>query len=459
MLTVELRQCKAKKVKCGEEKPRCSNCDKNGEDVCDYSIRLNWDSKLSKRKGIEFHEASGQVTPKSSASSTIPGMGTMSFAVDSSRNMPQIFRSHSHSTSRSSGTFLSQVDGHSRSGSPTPTASSFSLEEPSPILSPPPPLFTESPIFSNVRPSGPHPTNSAKRPRHGSVSEPVFGVGAGYGYVSGYSPNFMNSYVPTYNQNNKPSMRELPQFTDPYTHEPLDPILYREDYSKSNHDTMPPPRSSIASQEDNRKMSVPYDPDDDPRRMSVNSLLIKEESEAKQRPAMSRHDSDDRMQFYGIDRGLPDLDIPRNNDQQVLDVTTPVMSHAQTERRDSSTEFGFSSTANSVAGYASNLHVKISKTLLPLPSVLHNNPMNLMYFHFFIEHTARILVPHDCPANPFKIILPQSRYFPSSFMMVLIFTVAVRDDDLLYLLLAYSASHRARLLDHPEPTNRIAYVA
>lgn len=40
--------------------------------------------------------------------------------------------------------------------------------------------------------------------------------------------------------------------------------------------------------------------------------------------------------------------------------------------------------------------------------------------------------------------------------MILILIVAVRDNDLLYLLLAYSASHRARLLDHPEPTNRIA---
>ena len=34
--------------------------------------------------------------------------------------------------------------------------------------------------------------------------------------------------------------------------------------------------------------------------------------------------------------------------------------------------------------------------------------------------------------------------------------MAVRDDNLLHLLLAYSASHRARLLGHREPTNRIA---
>ena len=34
--------------------------------------------------------------------------------------------------------------------------------------------------------------------------------------------------------------------------------------------------------------------------------------------------------------------------------------------------------------------------------------------------------------------------------------MAIRDDNLLHLLLAYSASHRARLLGHREPTNRIA---
>jgi hypothetical protein len=35
--------------------------------------------------------------------------------------------------------------------------------------------------------------------------------------------------------------------------------------------------------------------------------------------------------------------------------------------------------------------------------------------------------------------------------------VAVRDENIMYLLLAFSASHRARLLNHPEPVNRIAH--
>ena len=389
------RNCKAKKVKCGEEKPRCSNCDKNGEDVCDYSIRLNWNSNLGKRRGPETPDQSDPGTPGSTSSGVLPGMGTMSFAIETGRSVPSLARSSSHMTTHSTASFLSQLDSHPRSGSPTPTASSFTIDAASPHLSTPPPTFVVRQTSPYARPSGPNPTNPAKRPRHGSISEPILRNGSGYELTSA------------------PMQSQIPQFTNPYTNEPLDPCLYTDNaITVTNEDTMPPPNSGRGSTslsvDSSRKMSVAYDPDDDPRRMSVNSLLIKEESEAKTRPSVSRYDSDDRMQFYGIDRGLPDFDVPRNIDRTVLDVTTPIMTHTETERRDSSTEFGFSSTANSVAGYTHNLQVRISKNLLPLPDVLLNNPMNLMYFHFFIEHTARILVPHDCPANPFKIILPQS---------------------------------------------------
>lgn len=85
--------------------------------------------------------------------------------------------------------------------------------------------------------------------------------------------------------------------------------------------------------------------------------------------------------------------------------------------------------------------------------------MNMLYFHHFLNHTARILVPHDCSENPFKSILPQSRYHNnvhSHFTLLTTLPVAVSDINLLHLLLAYSASHRARLLQHPEPANRIA---
>jgi hypothetical protein len=45
------RPCKARKVKCDEAKPTCLNCQRQDE-VCDYSIRLNWDGR-GKRKADE----------------------------------------------------------------------------------------------------------------------------------------------------------------------------------------------------------------------------------------------------------------------------------------------------------------------------------------------------------------------------------------------------------------------
>ncbi|KXL47288.1 hypothetical protein M433DRAFT_77072 [Acidomyces richmondensis BFW] len=75
--------------------------------------------------------------------------------------------------------------------------------------------------------------------------------------------------------------------------------------------------------------------------------------------------------------------------------------------------------------YAQPVPVRIPKALEPLPNELLHNQMNLLYFHHFINHTGRIMM-------------------------------AVRNTHLLHLLLAFSASHRARLLNHPEPARRIA---
>jgi hypothetical protein len=91
--------------------------------------------------------------------------------------------------------------------------------------------------------------------------------------------------------------------------------------------------------------------------------------------------------------------------------------------------------------YSERVPIEIPNRLFPLPTKLTNNNMNLLYFHHFLNHTARILIPYDCPINPYRTVLPQ---------------MAVEDDDLLNLMLAYSACHRARLLRGEEPVTRIA---
>ncbi|THY69130.1 hypothetical protein D6C86_09290 [Aureobasidium pullulans] len=134
------------------------------------------------------------------------------------------------------------------------------------------------------------------------------------------------------------------------------------------------------------------------------------------------------MDILGYDQGLPDLDLPKNNDKEALGQNTsiPIDSPQQ---------------CSSDFYYSAPVPVTIPNSLMPVPSVLLENPMNLIYCHYFINYTANVLVTHQCPSNPFSTILPQ---------------LAMQDDNLLRLLLAYAACHRARLLRHAEPKNRIA---
>lgn len=234
--------------------------------------------------------------------------------------------------------------------------------------------------------------------------------------------------------------------------------------SKSPYDShlgMPPtPAPSLVTPDDahNRSISrLAHVAQDSPdlRRLSVKSLLSDD----------SPADSGNETPFipstvttptigYGVDRGFPDLDVPRNDDSAALNGVSPLLARSDSlelaldaEADDYfPPEFGFglygSNSPHDQGGYyARPVTVTIPRGLLPLPSILQDNPMNLLYFHHFLNHTARILVPHDCSANPFRNILPQ---------------MAVRDINLMHLLLAYSASHRALLLKHPEPATRIA---
>ena len=181
----------------------------------------------------------------------------------------------------------------------------------------------------------------------------------------------------------------------------------------------------------------------DLRRLSVKSLLS-EPSEEAERPRFSRSESLG-YRTYGFDHGFEDLDVPRNDDTNVILPKSPDLRRASAAVSEVSTSSG-EPDARQIAFepggyYAQPVAVKIPKFLEPLPEELLNNHMNLLYFHHFINHTGRILVPHDCPENPFRGVLPQ---------------MAVRDKHLLHLMLAFSASHRARLLNHDEPANRIA---
>ncbi|RAL12030.1 fungal specific transcription factor domain-containing protein [Aspergillus homomorphus CBS 101889] len=154
---------------------------------------------------------------------------------------------------------------------------------------------------------------------------------------------------------------------------------------------------------------------------------------------------------YGLDRGRPDLDLNKNDDHSAIDINyaldlinsqkiDPSTRDAEDINLEDAEKEAFD--RSKYMYYASPVPINIPRYLSPLPPSLVKTPINLMYFHHFLNHTAKMLVPHDCDDNPFISVLP---------------TLAISDSNLLNLTLAYSASHRARYLEHPEPANRIAH--
>lgn len=147
------------------------------------------------------------------------------------------------------------------------------------------------------------------------------------------------------------------------------------------------------------------------------------------------------MSIYGYDWGTPDYGRPHNNDHEALSLYAGgrnVESHAES-RADSLGPI--TPPAKDEFYYSQPVPVSFPRELNPLPTFVLENGMNMMYFHYFINYTSRMLVTHDCSSNPFRTVLPQ---------------LALYDDNLLSLVLAFAACHRARLLQHAEPINRIA---
>jgi hypothetical protein len=162
----------------------------------------------------------------------------------------------------------------------------------------------------------------------------------------------------------------------------------------------------------------PTYPPTDPRRLSVQSLVSGTQDTGLQvynSESVTRRMypvTDSISTTYGYDMGLPDFDTSRNNDDSAISIFSP-----QTNIRELEDDFTFFDgeprTRKMAFGkggyYFKPVQIRIPKSLEPLPPLLVGNKMNLLYFHHFINHTARILVPHDCESNPFRVILPESK--------------------------------------------------
>ncbi|KAF1942681.1 hypothetical protein EJ02DRAFT_488232 [Clathrospora elynae] len=412
--------CKARKVKCGEERPHCTKCERQGE-TCDYGIRLNWGGRAGREKIGTGSEAS-------SAASASPYQSTFSFeddippAMSPSKSTQVIDPSLMHMTPRRITSPLSlNPNSHHQDADTSPTSAPYSQTEfqdmfafPSHTVS-----IVEAFSYSNA---GFTSVKAGMLPPQGSVDSPAKRQKYGHS-VDSPATTLSDSYSPNTGS--------------PIPYSPYMAMSLTPNSSVGSEGPAPSQQDSALSPPNLRRVSVQSLINEVPGNGSRQYCA--ESERAWQYPI-----TDSTFTTYGYDLGLPDQDTPKNNDYSAIVVFSP---QGDTMNLDDYTPYGSAELRvkdmafESGGYYAKLVPIRISKSLEPLPRLLMENQMNLLYFHHFLNHTARILVPHDCERNPFRQILPE---------------MAVQDENIMNLLLAYSAAHRARMLNHPEPANRIA---
>ncbi|KAK2754236.1 hypothetical protein FQN54_007115 [Arachnomyces sp. PD_36] len=479
--------CKARKVKWydlppeplnnGEEKPSCSNCQRQGE-TCDYSIRLNWDGR-SKRKsisGIPQSQTDGPMTGIISFGQTPnqPSQSVMPNLVPGGRNRatPPDTGSGRNAAQQSS---LSPP-GFQAQGSPQDLKRAHSKSSQDSLVADhnvPPPQHPELDIkpqsaqllqlggasvdrITQPQPSPlPHPGRfSYLSPTASNLASPSQGAMSTLGYNAVTQPvsYLRQTSLPEEAPHEGHSLYKFPAHSgssEEYSR--YEKILL----GKTEHTGLGAPAgidkvhktplSQALSPYSQHNTSSVHSPSNQTTvQHTISGLGAGTRIPSGVDSAFSPSETVDN---FGIDCGHPDLDLNRNNDAAAIKDISTLDTTWQTDPSKGSpkSDLGLqrSETVFAKGGYYSvPVLVNIPRNLNPLPDQLLHNPMNLLYFHHFLNHTARILVPHDCSDNPFRVVLP---------------SMAVEDTNLLNLLLAYSASHRARLLSHDEPWNRIAH--
>ncbi|CAN8098977.1 unnamed protein product [Discula destructiva] len=461
--------CKARKVKCGEEHPSCVNCQRTNEE-CDYSIRLNWDGRKKKNPGYEtllFQDPSGSSSsayrpprPPSEETSTSSTVVTPQATTADQHSPPTDTSPHTEGPSsipRSEP--RSAISTKASAKAPFPGAHVFTAHSAAYLQDDgdAPPLRSPdltSPMFSLPRPH----SKSASVGSYARLSEPSQARGA-------CPPPFKRLRY----SDELDASHSAPEITSPVSqNDPASaaatPRLLSSALAPAGGGMESPltPAASSPYSEEGSLARLPslrqaaLSPD--VRRMSVNSLLSGPPGPAgpaqyappSQRALNARTNLclSEVTTYYGLDPGFPDLDLGINDDANairlvVADEQPDVLAAGDTPSVGESAR-GRDRCMTGPGGYYERpVAVRIPRDLEPLPAKLRENPMNLLYFHHFMNHTAKALVPHDDrQSNPYRHVLPQ---------------MAVKNDNLLSLMLAYSASHRAHLLGHPEPATRIAH--
>ena len=141
------------------------------------------------------------------------------------------------------------------------------------------------------------------------------------------------------------------------------------------------------------------------RRMSIESLITGSRGHSTIDGGLSTgghvlSQSGTPSSYYGLDCGYPDFDTPFNHDDEALNDVNPSVNACPKSLHRNGAGMKLHQSKHEIK-------VEISQEFEPLPDLL-KKPINLLYFHHFIDRTAKILVPHDCAGNPFRKILPRS---------------------------------------------------
>lgn len=389
------------------------NCERQGE-TCDYSIRLNWGGRSKKVNSLAESDAS-------STASGSPYQTTFSFQEDVSplfpatsepSSQPSHVRSSSHTSVPNTNTFIvdSELFHSSQAGSPPLVSTSGWYGYPVVTSSSPHPVpFYQAPQTSFDYPAvspyenSPYASGTYTSPRSEiaftppSVLSPRDAADA-QRHKRQKQSNSIHSPVTPLSDAHSPYTGPLDPYS-PYIAMPLTPSP-----SVSSNENM-----SWTTTQQTGTNSLP-----DLRRMSVQSIMNDDHSEHSHINVQDRRYpmADSAEVVYGYDLGRPDLDTPNNDDFAAIAIFSPQANRMELddEATDGSAKPYSEHMAFESGGYyAKPVPIRISKSLGPLPPVLMENPMNLLYFHHFMNHTARILVPHDCERNPFREILPESK--------------------------------------------------
>lgn len=416
--------CKARKVKCGEEKPQCANCVKQGEE-CDYSIRLQWGGRSKKEQDAfsaisspyTFAVESSQSTsaPPATATTSGPVLARDSTQASASVQSPNAFMIDPQLSTLNGGSWHD----HSQ-GSHNQLPESY--------------LMPDNPYGSLPQLPPPNSYQADQSPSNGTFQNYSAAQSMQY-----HPPDFAWSNQhgvkrKRLSPGNSPRPTLPPVFAKPDLPDAISGQSNHFDHASpgstfflpySTNSALNTPGSSTMSEDMNGRGPSRYNAlnsqhSPNPRRLSVQSLLsgpsADYQSPANHRSPHYPKADVDGATIYGYDHGLPDLDIPKNNDAIAISPQSPA-----SVRLDLHSPFAIGSASSSPAQpkeqaferggyYAQPVPIKISKEFEPLPHYLTDSPMNLLYFHHFLNHTARILAPHDCPDNPLKSILPRSTY-------------------------------------------------